>query len=276
MALGHHIKRRLKIAARSLAAAGERQGHAGPCSRILTYHSIGDRDHEMNVTPDAFRAQMEWLAEHAEGRSLAEAVEGAQGVAITFDDGYRDNLTIAAPILADVGLSASVFIVAGRVGMRLVHDRDLETGALMTWEEILEIESMGWAVGGHSLTHRRLAQLSPAQQRTEIRESTRLLEDNLGHGIEAFAYPYGSELDFNRCTKALVREHGYSFALSNRYGVNVPDCDRWALRRIWIDRTDTQASFQAKVSGALDALAWFDSPAAIRARRAVNGLLRTG
>lgn len=276
MALGHQIKHRLKIAARGLAAAGDRQRHAGPCSRILTYHSVGGRDHEMNVTPDAFRAQMEWLSEHAQVCTLTEAVEGARGLAITFDDGYRDNLTVAAPILADVGFSAAVFVVAGRAGMRLAHDRDIETGALMTWEEILELESMGWTVGGHSLTHQRLAQLSPAQQRTEIRECTRLLEDTLGHGIEAFAYPFGSDLDFNRCTKALVREHGYSFALSNRYGVNVPGCDRWALRRIWIDRTDTQASFQAKVSGALDALAWFDSPAAIRARRAVNSLLKTG
>ncbi len=276
MPLGYQIKRRLKIVARGLAAASERRRYAGPCSRILTYHSVGEREHEMNVTPDAFRAQMEWLAEHVEVCPLAEAVEGARGVAITFDDGYRDNLTAAAPILADLGLSASVFVVAGRAGMRLAHDRDIETSALMTWEEILEIESMGWAVGGHSLTHRRLSQLSRAEQRTEIRECTRLLEDNLGHGIEAFAYPFGSELDFNQTTKTLVRECGYSFALTNRYGVNVAARDRWALRRIWIDRTDTQASFQAKVSGALDALAWLDSPAAIRARRAVNGMLRTG
>ena len=276
MALGYQIKRRLKIAARRLAAAGERQRVAGPCSRILTYHSVGDREHEMNVAPDAFRAQMEWLAEHAEVCPLAKSVGGARGVAITFDDGYRDNLAVAAPILADAGLSASVFVVAGRVGMRLAHDRDIETGALMTWEEILELESMGWAVGAHSLTHRRLARLSRSEQRTEIRACTRLLEDNLGHGIEAFAYPYGSELDFDQTTKTLVRECGYSFALSNRYGVNAAECDRWALRRIWIDRTDTQASFQAKVSGALDALAWLDSPAAIRARRVVNSLLKTG
>ncbi len=276
MAFGYRIKRRLKIVARGLAAAGEGPRVTGPCSRILTYHSVGNREHEMNVTPDAFRAQMEWLAEHAEVRPLTEAVEGARGVAITFDDGYRDNLTTAAPILADLGLTASVFIVSGRVGMRLAHDRDIETGALMTWEEILELESMGWAVGGHTLTHRRLAQLSADEQRMEIRECRRLLEDNLGHGIEGFAYPFGSELDFNQCTKTLVRDCGYSFALSNRYGVNVAGGDRWALRRIWIDRTDTQASFEAKVSGTLDALAWFDSPTAIRARRAVNGMLKTG
>ncbi len=276
MALGDRIKFGLKRAAHRITIAGARQGRSAPCSRILTYHSVGIRDHEMNVTSDEFRRQMEWLAEHAEVLSLADAVEGAGGVAITFDDGYRDNLTFAAPILAELGLSATVFVVAGRVGMRLAHDRNAETGALMTWEEIRNIESMGWSIGGHSLTHRCLSGLTLAEQTIEIRECTRLLEDNLGHRIEAFAYPFGSALDFNQISKDLVRTHGYSYAVSNRYGVNAPGCDRWALHRIWIDRSDTRDSFRAKVLGGLDRLAWLDSPAGIRARRVVNGLLKTG
>lgn len=276
MALGDRIKRRLKRAAHSITIAGARQRSGLPCSRILTYHSVGVRDHEMNVTPDEFRRQMEWLAEHAEVCPLADAVEGTGGVAITFDDGYRDNLAVAAPILAELGLSATVFVVAGRVGMRLAHDRDHQTGALMTWEEIRNIEAMGWSIGGHSLTHRRLSRLTLAGQATEIHESTRLLEDNLAHRIEAFAYPFGSALDFNKTSKDLVRTHGYSYAVSNRYGVNTPGCDRWSLHRIWIDRSDTRDSFRAKVLGGLDRLAWLDSPAGIRARRVVNGLLKTG
>lgn len=276
MAIGDRIKRQLKMAARALTAIGEAKGPAKPCSRILTYHSVGDRDHEMNVSAHAFREQMQWLAENAELCSLAVAVEGEGGVAITFDDGYRDNLKIAAPILADFGLSATVFVVAGRVGMHLSHDGDIETGALMTWEEICELESMGWEIGGHSLTHQRLSRLSASEQATEIRACTRLLEHNLGHAIEAFAYPYGSALDFDRTSKDIVKECGYSFALSNRYGVNEQSGDRWALRRIWIDRSDTMDSFRAKVQGGLDGLAWLDSPAGIRVRRTVNGLLRTG
>lgn len=276
MALGERIKRRLKRAAHSITIAGARQGRSGPCSRVLTYHSVGIRDHEMNVTSDEFRRQMQWLAEHAEVRPLADAVEGTGGVAITFDDGYRDNLAVAAPILAELGMSATVFVVAGRVGMRLAHDRNAETGALMTWEEIRNIESMGWSIGGHSLTHRRLSRLTLAGQTIEIRECTRLLEDNLGHRIKAFAYPFGSALDFNQSSKDIVGACGYSYAVSNRYGVNTPGCDRWALRRIWIDRSDTSYSFRAKVLGGLDRLAWLDSPAGIRARRVVNGLLKTG
>lgn len=276
MALGDRIKRQLKMAALGLTVVGGGKGPAKPCSRILTYHSVGERDHEMNVSARAFRGQMKWLAENVQVCSLAQAVQGEGVVAITFDDGYRDNLNIAAPVLAEFGLSATVFVVAGRVGMRLAHDHDIETGALMTWEEIRELESMGWSIGGHSLTHRRLSRLSAAEQAIEIRACTRLLEHNLGHAIEAFAYPYGSSLDFDQRSKDLVKENGYSFALSNRYGVVERDADRWSLRRIWIDRSDTEGSFRAKVRGGLDGLAWLDSPAGIRVRRTVNSLLRTG
>ena len=276
MALGDRIKRQLKLAARGLTMIGEGKGPAKICSRILTYHSVGERDHEMNVSAAAFGEQMQWLSENAEVCSLAEAAKGAGGVAITFDDGYRDNLKVAAPVLAGFGLRATVFIVAGRVGMRLAHDRDIETGALMTWEEVRELESMGWEIGAHTLTHQRLAELSAAEQSLEIGACTRLLEQNLGHAIEAFAYPYGSALDYDRTSKELVRENGYSFALSNRYGAVERGADRWALRRIWIDRSDTMDSFRAKVRGGLDGLAWLDSPAGIRVRRTVNSLLRTG
>lgn len=276
MRLGHSVKLGLKRVARGLTTGTRTQASRGPCSRILTYHSVGDRDHEMNVTLDAFREQMEWLAEHGGVGLLRDAAQGDSCITITFDDGYRDNLINAAPVLQELGLSATVFVVAGRTGMRLDHAADPETGSLMTWEEIRAIEAMGWTVGGHTLTHRRLSDLWPAEQRVEIMECTRLLEDHLGHSIEAFAYPYGSALDFNETSKTLVREAGYALALSNRFGVNAPDCDHWALRRMWIDRTDTLGSFRAKIEGKLDGLVWLDSPVGIRARRTLNRLLKTG
>ena len=274
MRFGDGIKLQLKTAARwGLATQDVEDSQA--CSRILTYHSVGSRDHEMNVTVEEFGRQMEWLAHHAEVVDLNAAAFGERGVAITFDDGYRDTLTNAARIMAEYGLTGTVFVVAGRAGMRLAHDIGRDSAELMTWDEIREIESMGWTIGGHSLTHQRLAALSPHDQRAEIRGCTHQLEDSLGHAIESFAYPYGSSLDYDECSKRIVRECGYRLAVSNRYGPNFPGCDCWALRRLNIDRMDTLRSFAAKVQGSLDRLAWLDSALGIRARRAVNGLLKT-
>ena len=110
-----HAKTTIK---RAVKGVGAMLGRALPArtavARILTYHSVGSRDHEMNVSPPAFREQMEWLARSANVIPLAEAAASRPGVAVTFDDGYRDNLVHAAPVLEDLGIPATVFVVAGR------------------------------------------------------------------------------------------------------------------------------------------------------------------
>jgi peptidoglycan/xylan/chitin deacetylase (PgdA/CDA1 family) len=283
--------------------------------RILTYHSVGKRNHDMNVSPERFREQMEWLARNAEVIPLSAVLERQEGdepeqtlrqlplitsttaadtapfeskiqnpkskikgacrVAITFDDGYRDNLLNAAPILHALELSATVFIVAGRVGGTLDHD---DTGdgvdALMTWQDIEQWIALGLDVGCHSMTHRRLSQLSEDEQRSEIVDSLRLLRERTGHQIGAFAYPFGSAYDYDAISVRLVCEAGFACGLSNRYGVNGRRCDRWAMRRIWIDSTDDMRTFQAKVDGRLDILSILDSPAGLACRRALNLTLR--
>jgi peptidoglycan/xylan/chitin deacetylase (PgdA/CDA1 family) len=261
----------------TLAVAGGLFPKRRLSSRILTYHSVGLRDHEMNVRPDEFRRQMEWLVAHVPVISLREAADLHPGVAVTFDDGYRDNLTEAAPVLRELGIPATVFLVVGRLGGLLDHDAGREHAALLTWDDVGELQAMGIEVGAHGLTHRRLSVLSETEQREEIGGSKRVLEHKLGKAVEAFAYPFGSTADYTALSAALVREYGYAYAVSNRYGANhpgadrgTPACLRWALRRICIDATDTLENFGAKVEGALDLLAALDSPVGLRARRALN------
>ena len=242
-------------------------------TRILTYHSVGTRDHEMNVTPDDFRAQMQWLSEHCTVISLRDAVDGVPGVAITFDDGYRDNVIEAAPILADFEFPATVFIVPGRMGEFLDHDVPSEDARLMTLDEVHQLRAQGIEIGGHTLTHARLATLGNAEQSVEIDGCAELIREHLGERPAAFAYPYGSTLDYDKHSIEAVKAAGYQFAVSNQYGP-VDDAGLpWEVRRIWIDQSDTLASFQQKASGALDGLAIFDSAIGIRARRIMNRLL---
>jgi peptidoglycan/xylan/chitin deacetylase (PgdA/CDA1 family) len=93
------------------------------------YHSVADNDEACWIDPqnhvraEIFERQMEFLAEHRQvvplgqlaksirdGRSIADGT-----VAITFDDGYRDNLTVAAPVLARLGLPATLFLPTGYI-----------------------------------------------------------------------------------------------------------------------------------------------------------------
>ncbi len=260
------LKRAVKQAGRAVGTLRPRR----PTSRILTYHSIGYRTHEMNVRPEDFAAQMSWIVRHHPVITLEEAAAGVPGVAITFDDGYRDNLEHAAPVLHALEIPATIFMVSGRAGRALDADPDPGTGVLMTLEELRQLRGLGIQVGAHTCTHPRLALLEEAAQREEIAGSKQQLEATLGHTVSAFAYPYGSAADYSALSVRLAEEAGFSLAVSNRYGHNTPVEDRFALRRIWIDATDTLPLFRAKVDGSLDVLRVLDSRAALRVRRWIN------
>lgn len=224
----------------------------------------------MNVTPENFAEQMAWLAENVTVNDLEAAATAEPGVAVTLDDGYRDNLTNAAPTLLKYKVPAVVFIVAGKLGDTLVTDAEPWHGRLMTWDEARELSAMGIEIGGHTLTHPHLSRISSAEQRREIIDCCSRIADELGKPVRYFAYPYGTSADYNAESVQLVQEAGCSVACSNRYGYNIAGCDRFTLRRIWIDATDTMETFIAKVTGRLDVLCFLDSPAGMFARRMLN------
>jgi len=101
--------------------------------RIVTYHGVDERHHPvvnfdaLQTNPDIFRKQLEKLARAFRVMDLGEAVQSfledgrwpTRGLAITFDDGYRNNLEIAAPILHALGLPATFFVTAGFIEGRV-------------------------------------------------------------------------------------------------------------------------------------------------------------
>lgn len=107
---------------------------AGPAIRrsgshtaaVLLYHRVGGVEpdpHHINVDQEAFARQMAWLSESCTLLPLAELVAGAtrgtlppRALAVTFDDGYVDTLTNAAPILSALGIPATCFVVTAELG----------------------------------------------------------------------------------------------------------------------------------------------------------------
>lgn len=274
MSKGQSVKNGLKWAAkRSFILLRPLCGHAR--TRILTYHSIGHRRYEMNVTPEAFAAQMDWLSTHQQVISLEQAAAGEPGIAITFDDGYRDNLLNALPILERHRFPATLFVVSGCLGKTLPGEKEPETGLLLSPDELREAFTRGLCIGGHTRNHPRLSTLDRATQTEEISGGKADLEAILHQPVTTFAYPFGSALDYTAASEEIVREAGYSSAFSNRYGpVRASDAP-FTLRRIWIDSTDTLRSFEDKVTGRLDALQLQDSALGIHGRRWLNRWLRT-
>src|SRR3954454_4070717 len=174
---------------------------------VLMYHLVSDEVPPSfdgyTVTPSRFAAQVRALtrlgassispdelrAEHHDGRSLPP-----RPVVITFDDGFRDCLRNAAPLLQEVGLRATMYVVAGLLGRtsRWLAPEGLEHLPLISSAEARELEQAGIECQSHSLSHPRLAQLSTADVTRELSHSRDVLEDELGHPIRHLAYPHGS------------------------------------------------------------------------------------
>lgn len=243
-------------------------------SRILTFHSVGYRRDETNVLPETFREQMAWLSDHYPVISLKEAAQGKPGVAVTLDDGYRDNLLYAAPVLEQFHIPATVFIVAGCLGNVLWERDDDSTGTLLTAEETRALHGKGVTIGSHGMTHRRLASLNTEEQRKEIRESARILSDIIKCPVTQFAYPFGTARDYTPATMQLLQAEGFELAVSNRFGSNAPGTNPFDLRRIPIDCTDDLSFFKAKVDGRLDLLRIFESEAGLKLRGFLNRITR--
>jgi len=188
---------------------------------ILYYHYIRinpnplDRvGFTLSTPPAMFRAQMQYLANHGfHVISLHDAVVAIKNhsglpsrpVVLTFDDGYTDFFTVAAPVLQSHGFTATSFVVSGRMGWY----------GFMTPSQVVAADGMGFTIGAHTVDHMALAAQAPALATWEMKQSKLTLEELLGHPVVDFAYPYGS---FNQYDMAQAKSLGFETAVSTMSG----------------------------------------------------------
>ena len=221
---------------------------------ILMYHSIGPHNgYFWNVTAGEFAKQMTYLASTKRSViSLSELVRKLRAheklggmVAITFDDGYRDNYTNAFPILKRYGFPATIFVTTDLVGAK-----DKRGFARLSLEEMQDMLASGLVdIQPHSKTHPKLAETSQARAREEVTGSKRAVETLLGIHATVFAYPYGN---YNNVTQTIVRESGFEAAATVGEGTVHSRTDPYMLPRNSIDSSTTMAQFRGKVSHAID------------------------
>lgn len=229
--------------------------------RILTYHGVcAAPPDEWSVTPAQLRAHARWLAAHCCPVPLHDVVRWQRGeltlpsraVAVTFDDGLRDVLTAAQPILAEYGIPATAFIAPGLLLGHAPHASYRPTRPFLTMAEVVELGRAGFTIGSHALTHPILAELSADAADYELRQSRRMLEDACGAAVTLLAYPYGTRRTVSPREYELARAAGYEAAFLDMTAPLVVGSDPFALPRNKILHTDSLAVVKASVAGKMD------------------------
>lgn len=187
---------------------------------VLCYHAVSERwDAPLSVTPDALRRQLSGLVARGwTGSTFTDALSAPhrRTLAVTFDDAFDSVRTLAAPVLADLGLPATVFVATDWVDQSLrwpevahwaqtVHAGELRS---MSWASLRGLASSGWEIGSHTCTHPHLSRLDSVAIDSELRRSR---EACLERGItcRSIAYPFGDADDRVRAAAADV---GYEAA----------------------------------------------------------------
>jgi peptidoglycan/xylan/chitin deacetylase (PgdA/CDA1 family) len=186
------------------------------------YHRIGPEPRgsaltdALTVPLSVFAAQMDWLRRngfHAIGmRRLFLALEYGgrlppKPVAITFDDGYRDVLWNASPVLLRLRMPATDFVITGRVSG--------SDSSFLTWPELRLLEARGFGIGSHTVDHLELTLLSPDRAAYELVASRLALQRHLGREVQWLSYPAGR---FDPAVLSLVGRAGYVLAVTTLRG----------------------------------------------------------
>jgi len=218
---------------------------------ILTYHSIAEGDSPLEVAPGLFAEQMEWLHANVQVVTLGEVVHALTGhkplpertVALTFDDGYSDFYSSAAPVLRRLKFPATIFVPTAFCGASSGWPGQsawVNPQPLLDWSQVAALAREGFSFGAHSITHPSLPALSSEEAKHEIGGSKTELEERTGQKVEFFAYPYGR---WNPAVRAMVQEE-YRGACSTGAGVVEPDADPFALPRVDVHYLRRPAAFR--------------------------------
>ena len=167
-----------------------------PSSAILMLHNITD-DAKLKkhifLSNDKFVLMVDsfqnWMP-------LEKVIErpSIKGISLTFDDGFEDVYLIAYPYLKSKNIPFTVFVTVDK----------LDTEGYLTTEQLRELSNDPLCtVGAHCYHHLPLAKLSAEDQKMELYESKRVIEEKIGQPVLFMAFPYGS---YNKVTLQILKQ----------------------------------------------------------------------
>ncbi|KEJ04055.1 deacetylase [Clostridium botulinum A2B7 92] len=213
---------------------------------VLMYHSIDyEKGNELRLPKEQFKEQMEYLKDNGYTtltlNELYNFLEKnkpipEKSIVITLDDGYVDNYTNAYPILKELGLNATVFVVTSNI------DKDKRT---LTSKQIKEMDEAGIQIASHTYNHDKLDDLPYEKQLQTMKKSKDDLEKILNHKVDFIAYPYGK---WNEESIKAAKDAGYKMAFTTQGGWSNKQDGIYTLNRVYISSLKDINNFKDRIT----------------------------
>lgn len=188
---------------------------------ILLYHAVGEPVEiewppSLILSASLFEEHLKYLAQ--EGYRVVSVAQLAdilrsngnleKVVAMSFDDGYKNNHSDALPLLKKYNAKASFYIV----------DRDIGKSIYMNRAQLLDLAGIGMELGSHTINHAPLALIDPKYLPWEVGTAKKRLEEKLiDYKVKGMAYPNGG---YNEKVIAALKEYDYEYGLTGKVGAN--------------------------------------------------------
>jgi peptidoglycan/xylan/chitin deacetylase (PgdA/CDA1 family) len=218
-------------------ASSAAQSPPPPGVPVFTFHMVDRRlpadriGNALTITPDQFAAQLRTLAAlHVRTMNARDLVASIQHghipsrtVVLTFDDGYKDSVTEALPLLRRYHATATFYIISSTIG----KPRHL------TWADVRTLRRAGMEIGAHGSEHVDLTELNAGGQYAQVDGCRRALRRWADVDPETYAYPSGQ---YNAVTLAVMRRAHMPAAFTMEYGFVRSLRDPYRLPRIRVLR----------------------------------------
>lgn len=241
--------------------------------RVLNYHTTPGRH------AASFEAQLMLFARHftpGGPRDLDDCLAGRfharrPGLLITFDDGYRSNYDIAAPLLERYGFRGFFFLPSSWIdetraeadaqfervkacerGPSGPHDaRYLEPS--MSWEEARDLQRRGHVIGCHTRTHMRLGdELTAEQLHEEIVVARQEMEQHLGAPVDDFCWVGGEEWSYGKGAFDTIMSQGFKRIFMTNFSPVDRATPPWWIQRASVEASLPLAQVKFQLSGLMD------------------------
>lgn len=215
---------------------------------VLYYHSVlPDSEvttrNEVTISPENLKTQLQLVKDLGYTTLTMSELNDyiinnkeipKKSILITFDDGYADNYVHAFPILKELDMKATIFVISSGI----------DGGYYMSSDQLKDMVNYGIDIESHTVNHVHLDTLPYEEQLKELKDSKATIEKITNKEVLSIAFPFG---DYNENTLKAVTDAGYSIAFTTNRGLANRTDNKIALDRIYVSSEYSIDTFKERL-----------------------------